>query len=53
MIKKAFGEQVIVNILVKDYETQVEDLYLNKNEHDLDQIADSRYSEEDLNRILV
>ncbi len=53
IVKKQFGERVQLNLLVKDYETGVEDFYFNVQADELDRIADDRYSEDTLDTLLI
>lgn len=52
-VKEQFGKGIELNILTKDYETRSEDFQLNVPADELDRIADSRYSLENLNHLLV
>lgn len=52
-VKDRFGQSVELNILIKDYEKNDEDLHLNVQAGELDRLADGRYSLEELGSILV
>lgn len=52
-VKERFGQSVELNILVKDYEKNDEDLHLNVQAGELDRLADGRYSLEELGSILI
>lgn len=52
-VKEQFGNRIELNILIKDYEKEEEDLRLNVPASELDRIADNRYSLENLNNLLV
>lgn len=52
-VKEKFGNRIELNILIKDYEKEEEDLRLNVPASELDRIADNRYSLENLNNLLV
>ena len=52
-VKDRFGPSVELNILIKDYEKNDEDMYLNVQSSELDSLADQRYSQETLNSLLV
>jgi len=51
--KGHFGERIELNILIKDYEKEDEDLRLNVPAGELDRLADGRYSRDELQRILL
>ncbi len=50
--KLQYGNKVQVNILIKDYEKNTEDIWLNVTVQELDQKAGQVYSEETLQKIL-
>jgi len=52
-VKERFGESIELNILIKDYEKDNEDLLLNVQSAELDRLADERYSLTTLNTLLV
>src|SRR3989344_3195494 len=52
-VKERFGPSVELNILIKDYEKNDEDLYLNVPSSELDRLADGRCSLEKLGSTLV
>jgi len=52
-MKELFGNSIELNILVKDYETDTQDLYLNQKVADLDRIVNKHYSIDELNRFLI
>lgn len=52
-VKERFGQSVELNILIKDYEKNDEDLHLNVQSGELDRLADGRYSLEELGSILI
>ncbi len=53
MVKKLFGDQIKINILLKDFETGTEGLYLNSSISELDHVINSSYSEDTLRRELL
>lgn len=52
-VKERFGSEIILNLLTKDYEKNEENVKLNISAIELDRATDSRYSLEELIRILV
>ncbi len=52
-VKEQFGQDVELNILIKDYETGREEFKLNVPADELDRIVNGSYALEDLERILV
>jgi len=53
IVKEKFKSRIELNVLIKDYEMDQEDLRLNVPESELDRIADDRYSMDNLNKLLV
>jgi predicted ABC-type ATPase len=53
MVKEKFGSDVELNILLKNYATGQEELWLNQQAQDLDHLANDRYSAEELQQQLV
>jgi hypothetical protein len=51
--KEEFGADIVVNLLVKNFKTNVQDLHLNISKDDIDRITNNRYSKEDLEQILI
>lgn len=52
-VKERFGGEIKLNLLTKDYEKNEEDVHLNISAVELDRATDSRYSLEELIRILI
>lgn len=52
-VKEQFGNRIELNVLVKDYEMDDEDVRLNVPAGELDRVTDSRYSLESLNHLLI
>ncbi len=53
MVKEKFGSSVELNILLKNYSTGQEELWLNRQAQDLDHLANGSYSAEELEHELI
>lgn len=53
MVKEKFGRKIEVNILVKDYIADTQNLYLNVSTKELDHAIKNKYSEEILKQMLT
>ncbi len=53
MVKEHFDKNVELNILIKDYKSDTDDIQLNVSATALDYLADNRYSIDTLNEMLV
>ena len=53
IVKERFGDQIELNVLVKDYEESQGDSFLDISADELDRRTKGRYSEEELENILV
>ncbi len=53
IVKELFGREIELNILIKDYESKIEDFWMNVSTSELDRIITSIYSIETLTNVLV